>query len=275
MKDEARDMTYRMPKVTVLTAIYNAEFSVASSAQSILGQTFKDFEWIVIDDGSTDQSAEIIRNLRDERVVLKSVRHSGLAKALNQGLALARGKYIARMDADDVALAERLEKQVSYLDQHSLVAAVGTAYEVLTEDGVRKKPHVPLLTSSFQIKKALPKFNPFFHGSMMIRREALETAGFYNESFRYAQDYDLWFRIAHHHEITNLPEVLMLRREGKQTVQKEALQNYYAIRARLKAIRENNSTPWNVAYLFRPFLVMIIPIWLKSIIRRVLNAVAR
>ncbi len=256
-------------KISVVLSAYNGENHIQEAIQSILNQTLQNFELIIIDDGSTDETLHQIETFKDDRIILKSIYHVGLTKALNQGLCLARGDYIARMDADDIALPNRFEKQVSYLDQHSRVVCVGTAYEVLLANGNRIKPRVPILTSSYKIKKALPKFNPFMHGSMMIRREGLERIGFYNEKFRLSQDYDLWFRMAQEYEMANLNEVLMIRREGKQTFLKEKRQNWFAIQARLKAIQEGNSSSWNLIYMIRPFFVMVTPNWLKRIIRQI------
>ncbi len=258
----------RPPKVSVVMGVWNGEAHVEESCQSILNQTFQDFQIIVIDDGSHDQTVQKVRQIRDERIILKTIQHGGLTKALNHGLFLARGFYVARMDADDIALPERFEKQVQYLDQHPRVALLGTAYEIISEDGRRQTPRLPVLTTSFKIKRALPKFNPFCHGSMMIRREALERVGFYDERFRLAQDYDLWFRIAREYEMGNLSEVLLLRREGKMTVQRERRQNLYAIIIRLKAIRDGNSHFFNAVYMIRPLIVVLAPTWLKRWIRR-------
>lgn len=260
----------RNPKVNVLLAVRNGAQTIAVALASILSQTFKNFEVIVIDDGSTDGTAQEVTIFQDDRVILKAIPHSGLTKALNQGLRMVRGEYIARMDADDIAIAERFEKQVRFLDEHPKVGVLGTAYDVLLESGERQKPRVPLLRTDEEIRKALPKFNPFFHGSVMMRREALEKVGGYDENFLLAQDYDLWFRIAKHYQLANLDEALMLRREGRGTVEKEARQNWFGICARAKAIRDGNSPWWGIFYLFRPFFVIITPIWLKIFVRCIL-----
>jgi len=264
----------RVPNVSVVMGVYNGSRYIKEAVGSILSQTFGDFELIIVDDGSTDDTIRKIQEFTDERIVWASVCHGGLTRALNYGIRLARGRYVARMDADDIALPMRFEKQVEFLEQHPEVGAVGTAYEVLLENGERRKPNVPLLTTSERIKKTLPKLNPIFHGSALIRRKVLEKVGAYDESFRLAQDYDLWFRIARSHELANLDEVLMIRREGKETLQKENIQNWYGIKARVKAIHAGNSGLQSLVHLVRPFFVAIFPARLKTHLRRSVDSKA-
>jgi len=254
-------------KISVVMGVYNSERHLRESIQSILSQTFSDFELIVINDGSTDSTLSVIGEFKDPRIVVKSIPHSGLTKALNVGLQTARGEFIARMDADDVAFPERFQKQIQFLIERPDVGLVGTGYEVLLDNKKKVPATVPLLKTDHEIKAALPKFNPFFHGSVMMRKSTLSATGFYDETFLLAQDYDLWLRVSKKHKLANLAEVLMWRREGKQTLEKEKRQNWYAIRVRIKAIRQQNLSPLHSLYLVRPFLVMITPNWIKSSVR--------
>ncbi len=265
-------MTNPIPKISVILCAYNGEDKVTRSIQSILSQTFKDFELIVIDDGSTDKTCDMIGNIQknDARIILESIPHGGLAKALNAGLARARGQYIARMDVDDVALSQRFQKQIRFLEQDQAVGVLGTGYEIMLPTGITRKPKVPLLIQDSDLKRALPKFNPFFHGSAMIRKALLDQVGGYDEKFLLTQDYDLWFRLSKLTKFSNLNEVLMIRYEDLKTTQKEARQNWYALQVRLKAIREGNSSILNIIYMVRPLLVVITPIWLKQFIRKLI-----
>ena len=262
-----------MLKISVLLAVHNGEEKIEKAIQSILSQTFRDFELVVIDDGSIDQTQKIISEIqkKDNRIILESIPHSGLTRALNQGLHLAKGEYIARMDADDIAHIDRLQKEVEFLNQNPAVGVLGTGYEVILENGGREKPNVPLLIKHEEIKKALPEFNPFFHGSTIIRKKLLDQVGGYDENFLLAQDYDLWFRLSKLTRFSNLNEVLMLRHEDVKTIQKEKRQNWFGVKARLKAIREGNSSILNFIYIARPFFVMIMPIWLKQMIRKLVH----
>ncbi|PIW65429.1 MAG: hypothetical protein COW12_01845, partial [Candidatus Omnitrophica bacterium CG12_big_fil_rev_8_21_14_0_65_45_16] len=158
------------------------------------------------------------------------------------------------------------------LIQHPKVAACGTAYEVITDSGALRPATVPLLTTSFQLKKALPRFNPFCHGTMMIRRSALDEAGLYDESFELAQDYELWLRLASKYEMTNLSNILLQRREGNAAEQKESRQNFYGLRARWQAIQRKQLPIDSIRYLLRPLLVMILPLPIKRMIRHTIKS---
>lgn len=259
------------PKISVLLSVYNGGQTIEQAVRSILTQTFEDFELIVINDGSTDSTFSLLEKFQDSRVVIQNISQRGLTKALNAGLARCRGEFVARIDADDIALPNRFEQQVAFLNKHQTVGMVGTGYEVLTENGLRKQATVPLLETDSEIKQVLPKLNPFHHGSVMIRRQILSEAGGYDESFKLAQDYELWLRLSKRCQMANIGEVLMVRREGRETLKKERKQNWYGIKARMKAIREGNLSSWNVIYIFRPLLVVITPDWIKSVIRKLIR----
>jgi hypothetical protein len=196
-----------MPKVSVLMSVYNAERHVGEAIESILGQTFRDFEFAIFDDGSTDGTSEILRGFDDERIMLvENDENIGLTRSLNRGLRLARGEYIVRLDADDVALPERLEKQVQFLDTHPDVGLLGCAVEYIDPQG---------RTLGFQrvyreeLDKLLAYHNWFHHSATAFRRECLDRVGSYREAFRYAQDYDLWLRILEQYGVACMPEPLV------------------------------------------------------------------
>lgn len=207
-----------MPRVTVLLPVYNGERHLGEAIESILGQTFTDFELLVVDDGSTDRSTEILATVGDARVrVVRNARNLGLTKSLNLGLALARGSLIARQDADDVSEPERLARQVDYLDAHPDVALVGSWYRKIGEDGAvlgdRSLPVEPA-----QLAWALLFYCPIVHSAAVFRREAIAAMGGYDERFAYAQDYDLWSRLARRHRLANQPELLVRYRVGATTM---------------------------------------------------------
>src|SRR5205823_3104415 len=141
--DVAHDLTSHPPQVTVLMTVYNGEHYLRPAMESILGQTFTDFEFLIIDDGSTDGSVEIIRSYHDPRIRLYVEPHRGLVPALNRGLSLARGRYIAHMDADDLADVRQLAQQVAFLDAHPAVVLVGCRIRYTDEDGQDLYEHVP------------------------------------------------------------------------------------------------------------------------------------
>jgi glycosyltransferase involved in cell wall biosynthesis len=200
------------PKVTVLMSVYNGAYYLRESIESILNQSFTDFEFIIIDDCSTDKSGDIIREYakQDQRiVVIKNEENIGLTKSLNKGLKLAKGEYIARQDADDISEPERLAKQVAFLGTHPEVALVGTWYKEIDAQG-RLFAEIQTLYDCTQIRWCLLFSCTFVHSSVLFRKSTIiEQIGLYNEEFTYAQDYDFWCRIVRKFPTTNLQEYLM------------------------------------------------------------------
>ncbi len=197
------------PLVTVLMPVYNGEKYLKDAIQSILQQTYTNFELLIINDGSTDTSVAIIKSFTDPRIrLLENPTNLGFAATLNRGIKESQGIYIARIDADDIAMPLRLQKQVAYLDNHADVGLIGSAASVIDEtdklNGVTWRSNA----SSEEIPVILLFHNYFTHSSVMVRKNALPEDGYRNE-FRPAEDYDLWIRIAQKWKLKNLPEVLV------------------------------------------------------------------
>jgi glycosyltransferase involved in cell wall biosynthesis len=202
---EAQEHT---PKVSVIMSVYNGARYLREAVDSILSQTFTDFECVIIDDGSTDETSEILHSYDDPRLVLmKNEANIGLTKSLNKGLQAARGQYIARQDADDVSCPGRLRAQVEFLDSHPAVGAVSSSYVLIdglgNEIGVSQVP-----TDNVEIQKSLLFSNALCHGSAMFRRTGVEAVGLYREDFELAQDCDLWLRLSEHYDLANIPTPL-------------------------------------------------------------------
>jgi glycosyltransferase involved in cell wall biosynthesis len=198
------------PKVSVILPAYNAAAHLGKAIDSILGQTFPDFELIIINDGSTDSTTELLAHYHDPRVKVITQENLGLPKALNEGLVIARGDYIARQDADDISLPSRLEKQVQFLDQHENYGLVGTWSQIITPDGPSHRQHLHP-TSNGQIQVQLLINNQFVHSSVMFRASCLKNTGLYSEDPNHfpPEDYDLWLKMAQHTLVANLSEVLL------------------------------------------------------------------
>lgn len=199
------------PKITVLMSVYNGEKFLRQAVDSILNQSFKNFEFIIIDDGSTDRTAEIVKSYKDERIkFIQNEKNVGLAKSLNRGIQLAKGEYIARMDADDLSLPRRFEKQVKFMDKDPKIAICGTWLKLFGNN----KSEIWKVPSDFEKIKCLMLFYPaIYHPTVFIRKAFLERYNvYYNESFNCSQDYDLWTRVAEKAKISNLKEVLLLHR---------------------------------------------------------------
>jgi len=209
----------KAPKVTVLMSVYNGEKFLRESIESILGQTFTNFEFIIVDDGSTDSSNEIIRSYDDPRICLaENEKNIGLAKSLNKGIDLCRGKYIARMDADDISLSKRIEKQILFMDQNPTVGVCGSwvNYSRSGKKTVLRSPSDPE-----EIKANLFFKNIIFHPTVIFRKELPSGDSVsYNENYLRSQDYELWARISHLSNISNIDEVLVEHRSHENAIYK-------------------------------------------------------
>jgi glycosyltransferase involved in cell wall biosynthesis len=206
------------PKISVLLPVYNAEPYLAETIDSVLAQTFSDFELIIINDGSTDRSADIIRSYSDKRIRFIEQQNMGLSATLNKGIALARGEYIARQDNDDISLPERFRKQADYLDAHPSAMLLGTSAEIIDDKGCRTGRTLDHQKSSVGLKYNLLFNNPFVHSSVMFRKAVIVSAGDYRVNNDFFEDYDLWSRIARVGDVANLKERLLLYREVQSSM---------------------------------------------------------
>jgi hypothetical protein len=202
-----------LPRISVVMPVRNGERYLAHAVDSILAQTCPDFELVIIDDGSTDSTPEQLRRYEaaDDRVRVQHQQQAGLVASLNRGCGEARGAYIARMDADDIAFPERLARQVEFLDRHPKVAVVGSAVMRIDASGREiKRNFCP--TSHAEIVEALREYTCFTHPSVMLRAAALSAVGGYRPAYLAAEDYDLWLRLSERYELANLPEPLLYYR---------------------------------------------------------------
>jgi glycosyltransferase involved in cell wall biosynthesis len=202
-----------IPRVSVVMAVRNGAPYLEQAVNSILAQTFTDFEFVIIDDGSTDSTPEVLERYQaaDHRVQVHHQENVGLTPSLNRGCARARGVYLARMDADDVAFPERLGRQVEFLDRHPEVALVGSSV-VRIDESSREIKVSACPTSHAEIVRALTEYNCFTHPTVMLRKHMLVTVGGYRDAYRHAQDYDLWLRLAERYELANLADPLLYYR---------------------------------------------------------------
>lgn len=198
------------PAVSVLMPVYNGEKYLAEAIESILNQSFDDFEFIIIDDGSTDGTAAILAKYerKDARICIHHQTNQGVIAALNKGIKLTQGKYIARMDADDVSLPERLARQVDFLETHPEIGVLGTLVQIM--DGTGNTFYTwPFFTQHGALRWCLCFFCPIMHPTAMMRRQIVEWAGGYSSDMVHAEDYDLWQRLSGMTRLSNLPDVLL------------------------------------------------------------------
>jgi glycosyltransferase involved in cell wall biosynthesis len=207
------------PKVTVLMPVYDTEKYLGEAIESILNQTYRDFEFIIISEDSSDITRALLDRYRnqDARMEVYHQERQGLIASLNKGCELANGEYIARMDADDISMPERLERQMSFMDQHPHVGVCGSWAEIIDDNGNTIGNFCP------PVSTALIRWNLIFncsiaHPAAIFRREPVKELGFYHKDCLHCEDYDLWVRAFNHFEFGNIPEFLLKLRKHSQNV---------------------------------------------------------
>lgn len=229
------------PLVSVVLPVRNGEAFLEPALNSICSQTLKDFELIVIDDGSTDRTSAILATWKNHDARLRVFRQDqkGLTAALNLGISVARGKYFARMDADDVCEVDRLDAQVAALDANPTIAAVGGAVQVIDAAG-RPEKVLRFPTTHEQIRTRLFQGEcPLCHPATTIRIDTLRAVGGYRDVVLAAEDYDLWLRIAERAHLSNLGKVVLKYRRHSQQVSIQSVmqQALSTLAARIAALR--------------------------------------
>ncbi len=215
-------------------AVYNGREYLGEAIDSILNQTFKTFEFIIINDGSDDDTLSILSAYNDKRIrIINNGKNIGLSKSLNIGILNAKGLFIARMDADDISHPSRFQQQVQILENNKNIGICGTWFKILNQDVFYKYP-----VSDIDIKLSLLFHNPICHSSVLIRKECIDNLNlFYDENVRYAQDYDLWIRASQKNVIFyNVPEFLLNHRihNNRITSKHESAQKSFAMAAKKK-----------------------------------------
>jgi glycosyltransferase involved in cell wall biosynthesis len=214
----------RPPLISVLMPVFNAECYVAEAVESILCQTFEDFEFLIVDDGSTDGSRAILERFaaRDTRVHLVSQPNTGYLVALNEMIGRSHGELLARMDADDVSLPGRFERQVAYLEEHPECVMVGSRVQIIDPDGMPLTVMGDALAHEQIVDGFLAGAGQLiYHPSVVIRRRALDQIGLYRDEYYLSEDLDLFLRLAEVGRIVNLPEPLLKYREHLAKVGRE------------------------------------------------------
>ena len=224
------------PKISVVMPVHNAGAYLRDAVSSILNQTFRDFEFIIVNDGSSDASASILQEYerRDSRIRVFHQENQGMITALNRGCRAARGVYIARMDADDMSHVNRLERQLEYMEKHPDVAILGTWVCTLENDGTQTGSWCPSTNSK------MLKWTNFFgvcvaHPSVLIRRQVMEKLNFYRADAAHGEDVDLWLRASGIAEFGNVPEILYTYRIWNGSASQAGSQLRRPVHARLLA----------------------------------------
>jgi len=203
-------MLNKKPKVSVIMPFYNCEKYLDKAISSILNQTFQDFEFIIINDASSDRSDEIVKKyLTDKKIVyIKNRERKGIVYNLNKGIEIAKADIIARMDGDDISEPQRLEVQYQFLQRNPNIPLVGCFAKLINEKGEICGRKIKPITHK-EIKKDILIYSPFIHPTIMIRKDVFKKVGFYRESYIWCEDIDLWYRIVFSgFEVANTPQYL-------------------------------------------------------------------
>jgi glycosyltransferase involved in cell wall biosynthesis len=226
------------PLISVVMAVHNESQYIQQAIESILAQSFQQFEFIIIDDGSTDDTAAVIDGIKDNRIKLIKTAKTNLGTALNSGIKETRSEFIARIDGDDFCEIDRFELQFQWMSTHPEYGLLGSNGNYVDEEGLILAPtDFPLENQHLQNILLNGISNPFLHGSVILRKKALSECGLYRGEFRYSQDLDLWLRLAEVSKIANLGERLYFHRirPGKTGASKWDDQRDYSNLARICA----------------------------------------
>jgi glycosyltransferase involved in cell wall biosynthesis len=258
------------PRVTVLIGCWNNAGTLPRAIDSILSQTLEDLELIVVDDGSTDATPELVRGMSDPRLRYLQLEHLGISGSLNAGLREARASIVAVQDADDWSLPERLERELGVLDERPEVAVVGCRMREVGPDERELRPRTAFAAG--EVNRALMRFNPIPNSSAAFRRQEALAAGGYDPRYRWAMDHDLWLRLADDHLVVTLDEVLAVRRMGGANVaahwERAQLRETLAIRA---ATLRRRRTLAGGSGLLLPAVSYLTPLPLKRAARRAMG----
>lgn len=197
-------------KVSIIMAAYNAEKYIHEAVQSILNQTYSDFEFLIVNDGSNDDTSKILSQYHDRRIKVFYQPNQGCIYARESAIERAKGEYIAIMDADDIALPERLEKTVEFLDANPEVVLVGTGFIIKNEESGEQEIKIPP-SSDEKLRKILLRYDPFKDPSLLIRKSAFKTAGGYKVDHGF--DYELYSRLAKIGKLANIEDILLIIRQ--------------------------------------------------------------
>lgn len=237
------------PEVSIILPVYNEEHLVARAIGEIQKQTFEDFEIILVDDGSCDETLDVVRRISEPRLKVLTAGHAGVAAALNYGIRQSRGQFIARHDADDRCAETRIEKQVTFLRNHPSVGVVGTFATIEYESSGRVTTFKPP-ESDAEIKKLLSWRNPIVHSSVMMRKSVITAVGLYRECLW--EDYDLWLRLREQTVFANIAECLVqrtIRKAGCFRV-KRSVAELDCWKIRRRALSEGSFSPSLLASVY-------------------------
>lgn len=251
------------PEISIVSSLWRERDDLFRKCiESVINQTHKNFEWIVVDDGASESNLKLLMSYQDSRIkIIKNLRNIGLTASLNKAIAASTGQYIARMDTDDYCMPERLKKQFEFMRESPEYVLCGCFYEE-EKNGVRIKSSVKELSSNLEILENISTFNPIAHPTWFFRKDVFCKLGGYDESFRYAQDYELLTRFIKFGKVTNLSQILFVRTVNADRIStklnREQLLYSLQIRMRLIFVSDNKISSFysilksSLKFLFHP-----------------------
>ena len=261
------------PKISIIIPTYNQAEYLQEAIESVLNQTYKNIEIIIIDDGSTDNTLKVVNSFNDNKIIFIQQRNKGASSARNTGIKEANGEYIAFLDSDDLWLKDKLRKQIDFMRENPEVGLLGTGcFQMIDTNKMIYKKIFPHKNEILQ--KNLIQYNPFIQSSVIVRKDVFNDIGLYDEKFKESEDYDLWLRIAQKYKIANLKQALTTKKYSKVGLSKnkDSKQLYFALKARKNAISRKQYPRSCYIDLLKSWVFMKMPFFIRRIIRkRLLN----
>ncbi len=267
--------------VTTIMPVYNGECYISQALASVLGQTYTNQEILVINDASTDSTKLILDDfcMRDNRIkVIDNPQRLKVVKSLNIGLKHARGELIARIDADDIWMPQKVEQQVAAFKEDMDLQLLGTAKHIIDESGslISQKNYFPYYSDT-DIKRNIHKANLFTHSSVMFRRSMIDKFGFYDEDFLNSEDYEFWLRVTNKVKVGILNKPLVKYRMHSKSVTSLRIQQqmYYAIKARFRYAKYYGIKGFFSKYFLKEVLQLFIPIQIDQLASSIKSSICR
>lgn len=247
----------RAPKISVIMSVFNGLPYLKEAIQSILSQTYKNFEFIIVDDASTDDSWEYLTSLKNQRIkLIKNKKNLGLAVSLNKALKIAKGEFIARMDADDISLPKRFEKQIEFLEKNPEISLCGTWADLIDSRG-HKIGEKRYPTDPKRVKEAITWYTAVIHPTYMGTPNFFKELGGYRNDFDFAEDYDLLSRAKNRFKIANIPQKLLLWRLQDARRSRAVMQKMdkVELKIKLESIKRDGLTPQGLVALVKKIIM--------------------
>ena len=258
-----------MPLISVVTSVHNGEAFIKECVDSVINQTFQDFEYIILNNGSTDRTSEILEEYKDPRLRVVHQKNLGVPKSLNKGVSLCSAELIARLDADDYVYPQWLEKHYEFLSQNKDIVFCGSRFEELFNGKLYRQVHA-FVEHDHEIRKSLCFFNPIPHSFTIIRKSAFFKVGVYDPNLIIAHDYDLWIRLLGEGKGHTLNEILGVarRHDSSFSTKKERTMIKELFKVQWKAYKRLGGDFWKMARsLLRRGIALFLPFVVRSKIR--------